>query len=42
MLNSFSKIPTKFFAYVFKTRVGFEIAEITKFQNYFSSYSFAL
>ena len=28
--------------YVIKTRVGFEIAEITRFLNYFSSYSFAL
>ena len=28
--------------YVIKTRVGFEIAEMTRFLNYFSSYSFAL
>ena len=28
--------------YVIRTRVGFEIAEITRFQNYFRSYSFAL
>ena len=28
--------------YVIETRVGFEIAEITRFLNYFSSYSFAL
>ena len=28
--------------YVIKTRVGFETAEITRFLNYFSSYSFAL
>ena len=28
--------------YVIKTRVGFEIAEITRFLNYFSNYSFAL
>ena len=28
--------------YFIKTRLGFEIAEITKFLNYFSSYSFAL
>ena len=28
--------------YVIKTRVRFEIAEFTRFLNYFSSYSFAL
>ena len=28
--------------YVIKATVGFEIAEITRFINYFSSYSFAL
>ena len=28
--------------YVIKTRVGFKIAEITRFLNYFSTYSFAL
>ena len=28
--------------YVIKTRVGFEIAEITRFWNYFTSYLFAL
>ena len=28
--------------YVIKTRVGFEIAEITRFLNYISRYSFAL
>ena len=28
--------------YVIKTIVGFEIAEITRFLNYFRSYSFAL
>ena len=28
--------------YVIKTRVGFEIAEMARFLNYFSSYSFAL
>ena len=27
--------------YVIKTRAGFEIAGITRFLNYFSSYSFA-
>ena len=28
--------------YVIKTRVGFKIAEVTRFSDYFSSYSFAL
>ena len=28
--------------YVIKRRLGFEIAEITRFLKYFSSYSFAL
>ena len=28
--------------YVIKTRIGFKIAEIIRFLNYFSSYSFAL
>ena len=30
------------FCYVSKTRVGLEIAEMTKFLNYISSYTFAL
>ena len=52
ILNNFSKILKKYFAaigrttidicYVIKTRVGFEIAEMTRFSNYFSNYSFAL
>ena len=28
--------------YIIKTRVGFEIAEMTRFLNYFSSYLFVL
>ena len=28
--------------YVIETRVGFKVAEIARFINYFSSYSFAL
>ena len=50
--NNFSKILKKYFAafyrtrvwyfYVIKTRAGFEIAEVTRFLNYFNSYSFAL
>ena len=52
LLNNFSKILEKYFelvtgrqfdiCYVIKTGVGFKIAEITRFLNYFSSYSFAL
>ena len=30
------------FCYVIKTRVGFEIAEMTRFLNYISSYTFVL
>ena len=32
----------QFDIYVIKTRVGLEIAEMTRFLNYISSYSFAL
>ena len=52
LLNNFSKILKKCFeaitglqfdiCYVIKTRVGLETAEITRFLNYYSSYSFAL
>ena len=40
---SFSKDTNlKIFCYVIKTRVGFEIAEMPRFLNYISSFSFAL
>ena len=52
LLNNFRKILKKYFVaigrtrfdtcYVIKTRVGFVIAELTRFLNSFSSYSFAL
>ena len=52
LLNNFSKFPKKYFSaidratydicYFIKTRVELQIAEITRYSNCFSSYSFAL